>query len=714
VLGLSPTPGPEVLDEVARHVSTLLIADALGRAVSADRLTGLPTRGVLERALPAATARIAAGELLAVVVLDVDGLSRINAARGRSAGDQLLVTLAVAASQRVAPQGLACRFGSDEFVLLAPWSEQEARRQLEGLLAELRAFPAFTDGPGLSLSAGVACAPGHGRQAEELLVRADQALGAAKARGQGELTLWEPSLAEAPRGDRLAGIITGEPARDAQHVELLLETIRGVSGLAPLEDTLRAVVDRCVTVAGAERGLVLLEEEGGFRVAVAHDHEGRALEEPSFAASIASEALRCGGAVSRLTEGEDAISPSADAIGLQAVLCAPLVGDDVPRGVVYVDTSRQVAAYDEATIAFFEALTRELGTALRNATLYERLLAKAANLQARSEERERELVRIRRRLAQQPPPSLPGLVGDSSAMREVFRTLTSLEGTEVPVVVEGESGTGKELVSRAIHARSARAEGPWVAVNCAAIAPSLIESELFGHRQGAFTGAHADKTGLLEAASGGTVFLDEIGELPLESQAKLLRALQEGEIRRVGETTSRPIDVRVIAATNRDLKSMADQGTFREDLYYRLAVFRLRLPPLRERLEDVRAIAEHMLDAMREAGRGTGVLSQGALRALLKRRWPGNVRELRNALERAVVLAGGGDIEAEHVAAEDAPAGARALLDSDLLLLPLKEAKARFALIYAREAIKRAGGSVPAAAQLAGVTRQTLYRLIAE
>ncbi len=217
--------------------------------------------------------------------------------------------------------------------------------------------------------------------------------------------------------------------------------------------------------------------------------------------------------------------------------------------------------------------------------------------------------------------------------------------TDSTVLIQGESGTGKELVARALHNLSRRAKAPLISVNCAAIPETLIESELFGHEKGAFTGATAGRAGLVEAADGGTLFLDEIGELPLEAQARLLRVLQEGEIRRVGSVQSQKVDVRLIAATHRDLKSLARNGQFREDLYYRLHVISLRLPALREREDDVQDIAQVFLARQcARMGREALSFSAEALKAIGHYHWPGNVRELENAIERAVILSEGSQI----------------------------------------------------------------------
>src|SRR5690554_3505102 len=232
-----------------------------------------------------------------------------------------------------------------------------------------------------------------------------------------------------------------------------------------------------------------------------------------------------------------------------------------------------------------------------------------------------------------------GIIGASPAMLTLFKRIRKVAPTMSTVLIQGESGTGKELVARALHENSPRARAPMISVNCAAIPESLIESELFGHEKGAFTGAVAGRTGLVEAANGGTLFLDEIGELPLEAQARLLRVLQESEIRRVGSVQSQKVDVRLVAATHRDLKTLARQGLFREDLYYRLNVIELRLPPLRERGDDVMLIAEALLARIgRNMGTPSLHFSKEATESILHYQWPGNVRELENAIERAAIL----------------------------------------------------------------------------
>jgi len=253
-------------------------------------------------------------------------------------------------------------------------------------------------------------------------------------------------------------------------------------------------------------------------------------------------------------------------------------------------------------------------------------------------------------------PSETGIIGSCEPMQLLFRKIAKVAPTDATVLIQGESGTGKELVAKALHNQSRRADKPLISVNCAAIPETLIESELFGHEKGAFTGATALRQGLVEAADGGTLFLDEIGELPLEAQARLLRVLQEGEIRRVGSVQSHQVNVRLVAATHRNLKELASQGEFREDLYYRLNVMELHLPPLRDRGEDVIEIATAMLArACERMAQPPMTFSEAALKAIRDYHWPGNVRELENAVERSVILSESNQVEPDLLGIEVSP-----------------------------------------------------------
>lgn len=291
------------------------------------------------------------------------------------------------------------------------------------------------------------------------------------------------------------------------------------------------------------------------------------------------------------------------------------------------------------------------------------------------------------------------IIGQSKCMREVYDVIDKVAGTDATVLILGESGTGKELAARSIHLKSKRADGPFIAINCASLSENLLESELFGHEKGAFTGAHKAKPGRFELADGGTLFLDEIGELPGGIQAKLLRAIQNGIINRVGGINPIKVDIRLIAATNRDLKSAMEKGLFREDLYYRLAVFPIRMPSLAERREDIPDLVNHFL---REKGYSGGIDTEAML-ALKTSSWRGNVRELFNVVERATILASGGCIEKMHLPRVETLSAIGVSAGQSKMTLEDME---RTAIV---EALRKTRGNKTEAAKILGITRRMIY-----
>lgn len=337
---------------------------------------------------------------------------------------------------------------------------------------------------------------------------------------------------------------------------------------------------------------------------------------------------------------------------------------------------------------------------------------------AEIEEMKGEVLRLRAELRAE--YGFDSLIGDSRAMRDMFSLMHSALGNDITVLIQGESGTGKELVAKAIHFNSPRRDGPFVAVNCAAIPETLIESELFGHERGAFTGATARRLGQFEQADGGTVFLDEIGEMNPMAQAKLLRVLQEREIQRVGGTTTIPVDVRVIAATHKDLPAAVELGEFRDDLYYRIAVFPIPVPPLRDRAEDIPTLTDFLLRKYAESlNKGVRGVSVGALQQLMEYDWPGNVRELENVVQRGVVLTDNDLLSAEALPAHLRPtrsATDRPHQDASAAVAPptAPDAGAMSLSDTERATVERAlaltGNNIKQAADLLEVNRTTLYR----
>lgn len=299
------------------------------------------------------------------------------------------------------------------------------------------------------------------------------------------------------------------------------------------------------------------------------------------------------------------------------------------------------------------------------------------------------------------------MLGSSPQMQAVFASIRKVAATDAPVLLLGESGTGKEMAAAAIHRRSTRKDGPFVAINCNAIAENLLESELFGHEKGAFTGAHVQRKGLLETASGGTLFLDEIGELPPAIQVKLLRFLQEQRLQRVGGRQEIQVDTRLVAATNANLKALINGGKFREDLYFRLAVVTIRLLPLRERGEDIIFLAREFLQSYsREDGRPKMVFAPDALRAMGRYSWPGNVRELQNRIKRGVIMASG-----TRVSAKDLELNQRSDL-ATTSATTLRKAREHVERELIEQALKRNSGKITSAAVDLGISRPTLYELM--
>jgi len=316
---------------------------------------------------------------------------------------------------------------------------------------------------------------------------------------------------------------------------------------------------------------------------------------------------------------------------------------------------------------------------------------------------EREYREMQQRLG---GDAFDGILGTSPLMQSVFESIRRVATVDAPVLILGESGTGKEMTARSIHNRSARKDGPFVAINCSAIPESLIESELFGHEKGAFTGAHVQRKGRIENSSGGTLFLDEIGEIPLPIQVKLLRFLQERCIERVGGRQEIPVDTRVIAATHADLKKGMADGTFREDLFYRLAVVQINLPALRHREDDIALLAQSFLfQFSKESGKSGLSFAPDALRAIQRHDWPGNVRELQNRVRRAVIMGGEKRLSAQDLELTAASASSRPSI-------ALKEARETLERDLIQQALRKHGGKISAAANDLGISRPTFYELM--
>jgi len=483
--------------------------------------------------------------------------------------------------------------------------------------------------------------------------------------------------------------------RLARDLAALLRISTALNGIRQLEELQRRVLEMLFEVMPIERGALLLvgENTDEFISGVYRRHDTESCEPFQISRTIARQVLHDGVAVMAndvLAEGQFRVTESLVASQIRSVLCVALRVFDSKVGVIYADTTSSDARLDEHHLHLLTAVASVTAVALEHARYVDWLEGENRRLQ--------EEINIEH-----------DMVGDTPRMRELFQLVSKVAARDSTVLIRGESGTGKELVARAIHRNSKRANRPFVAINCAALTESLLESELFGHERGAFTGAITQKKGKIEIADTGTLFLDEIGELALNLQAKLLRVLQERELERVGGTRPIKVDIRLIAATNRNLEEAVKANLFRSDLFFRLNVVAMTLPSLRERRDDIPLLATYFVQKYaREANTTVAGISREALSLLMQYDWPGNVRELQNALERAVVLG-----SSDHIRPEDLP---EALVERKA---PVHTGIARYhdAVNNVKrdvimKAIEQAGGNFTEAAKLLDLHPNYLHRLV--
>jgi transcriptional regulator with GAF, ATPase, and Fis domain len=480
------------------------------------------------------------------------------------------------------------------------------------------------------------------------------------------------------------------PASTAPREDALVRFSRRLLEAGSLETLLDALLDALLEVTRADKGFVIEIADGQPEVRASRNVAPGNVEEAvsRVSDSIVQKVLQTRRPLvvaDALHDAEWSGSASVVNLRLQSVMCAPLLARGEVFGAIYLGNDSVRNLFDERSLETLTVFASQASLLLQNALLLRDL--------RRENEALREAIESRR---------YGELVGAGPSMREVYRRIEKVAPTDVTVLVQGETGTGKELVAREIHRRSARAAGPFIAVNCAAIPEGLLESELFGHVRGAFTGAVANRPGRFQAASGGTLFLDEIGEMPPSLQVKLLRAIQERVVQRVGDSRPEPVDIRVVGATNRNLEDEVRAGRFREDLYYRLHVVTISLPPLRERGDDVTVLARWFLQryAAEFESRARG-FAPGAMAALRRHPWPGNIRELENRVKKAAVLAEGPLVGAEDL---DLRADAR---DSTL---PLSDAIEEFRNRYISEILERNGGNRTKTAKDLDVDPRTIFR----
>lgn len=482
------------------------------------------------------------------------------------------------------------------------------------------------------------------------------------------------------------------------HLLSLYEASEDLTSVLDLNLLLDRILDRLKKVSRAERVLIVLKDEAAAHVEVARKHNLDDAATREISRGIIKWAMERNEPILSLDARVDERfrqRASVTAYGIRSVLCVPLRhAESGVIGAIYMDHRKLEDLFAEKDRALLSAFGNLVSIAVVNARMYSQIGDRALFFQKQIEGRHR----------------LEELVGQSRAMQDVFKLVDVAAESDMTVLIQGETGTGKELAARAIHARSKRKDKPFLSANCAALTHELLQSELFGHKRGAFTGAVSDRRGLFLSADGGTVFLDEIGNASPQLQSSLLRVLQNGEIQRVGETEVRNVDVRVIAATNRDLEADVREGRFREDLYYRLRVLQIDMPPLRDHIEDVPLLSEHILERVcADQGKSVPGFTVGAIRVLMDHGWPGNVRELENEIGRAVAL-----VEEEKEISADL-FSEKIGLPEELRARERGYFKARLDAVKRRmiiDALDQSGGNISRAADRLGLSRNGLQKMM--
>jgi transcriptional regulator with GAF, ATPase, and Fis domain len=461
-----------------------------------------------------------------------------------------------------------------------------------------------------------------------------------------------------------------------------------------IERLIEALIDEVIRVTRADKGFLVLVENSELNVKVARnlDRQNIANALERLSDSVVNRVLQTKKPLivsDALHDADFKASESVVNLKLCSVMCVPLLerGGGPAFGLIYLGNDRIANHFEQRSLELLTIYAAQASLLIRNALLLSELTLENRALKTAQEE-----------------SRFGDIIGSSENMREVFRKLEKIAPTDIPVLITGETGTGKELIARELHRRSPRRGGPFVTINCGAIPENLLESELFGHVKGAFTGAVATRIGKFQAANAGTLFLDEVGELPVSLQVKLLRALQDKIITKVGDNRGESVDIRVIAATNRVVEEEIKKGTFREDLYYRLNVVGLHLPPLRERGDDIEVIARHLLTRYAKEFSSTAkAFAPSGLQAMRRYAWPGNIRQLENRIKKAVVLA-----EGPLVTAEDLDLRSENLDPIQTLAQAVEEYKER----YIDEVLRRNGENRTKTARDLGVDARTVFRYL--
>ncbi len=604
------------------------------RSTLRDPVTGLPDRIAFQALLGDHVERARdLDEWLSLALINPHNFGQVNERFGTAAGDQVIRELTELICAKLRDSDPVSRYGGAIFAAILPATTAEDAQRVAAMLVEAVRDSSFLEGQvKLELCCGLAAMePGEQPSPEplDLVRRSDHALNAARRSGEGTVEVWQHSAASGASTDslRIGEIFTGNLARDYRNMALLRDTVDMVAATNDIESLAAAVVERLYSACKADRvGLFRRDESGRPELVrgIARPPSPVGARRASFTLDEGSTALLA----ETLASSEIRSGAVTSENGAQLLAFAvPISSAGRMLGALYVDGGVESIDIDGADLIFFKALASQLSIA------FERAQFARAESDRGTVELEEELRELRTAVRENK------LVYTSEAMGRLMDTLHRVGPTEATILITGESGTGKELIARELHELSPRRKRGLTVVDCASIPPTLIDSELFGHDRGAYTGAQRRRSGRLAEADGGTVLLDEIGELPLEVQSRLLGFVQDKQIALAAESSPRAVDVRILATTNRDLEEEAQAGRFRTDLYHRLSVVRVTVPALRERPDDLVHLSEYFLTKFSgQYGKVGARLAPGAIDAILTYPWPGNVRELQNRILQAVIL----------------------------------------------------------------------------
>lgn len=640
---------------LASHAAVTIHNTHLHQQSIRDRLSGVFSNNYFQQRLNEEIKKsIRQNRPLSLLMTDLDDFKKINDIMGHAAGDRLIEEIGTLIEQELRgyditarTEPVAGRYGGDEFeILLINTDADEAEAVAERLLNTINEHNFIIDEQkvDIKLSIGIATLPNDGKTANEITEAADEAMLKAKRKGGDRYHTFSADDQRDTRDKEEWGkqsiIEESYVSRDRMLVLSLLSEVTeaGLEVDKMLEVTLKMVVE----VTNAKSGYVVTEKSGQLHTKAQFISGQDDIEDPvaqqatnMMSRQLIRKALRKdkGLLIENARENESFNKlATVDELDLRSVLVVPIRAGDRKIGVIYLENSAVASRFDEQDLSLVSELAREISSPLEAARTHQEKVNELESMKQRYETMQQDL---------QTQYSYKNIVGSSEAMQEVYDTLDKITSTNLNVLIEGETGTGKELAARSIHYNGPRKDHPFLAVNCARFSQTLLESELFGHQQGSFTGAVEDQPGLFEQADEGTLFLDEISEMSPDMQARLLRVLETGEVRRIGDDRTRSVDVRIICATNQPLDDLMEKGNFRRDLYYRLADAHIHMPPLRKRKEDIPELVNYFLE---EVANDNDIpqkeLDEDVMMTLVERDWPGNVRQLRSKVRQLAMFSG--------------------------------------------------------------------------